>query len=225
MERGPGRLIEAIATLLIPPACREHVLGDLCERNESPQQYVLELIQTFPLVLVSRIRRTTDAAVLLMEAFTLYISFLVLASSPEQASFLYEHQGFLRIAIPVAVALLGLILADAYANPGKRSPLKPILGVALAAAFAFLSQPVLRAVNPELMLPTPIMILGGSVGTLLVSTLRFIFPPPADRPQGVNVPTFWQKQELAPVRLSPWVIRALVLAGVLLFAAYVFQRS
>jgi hypothetical protein len=69
------------------------------------------------------------------------------------------------------------------------------------------------------------MTLGGSVGILLVSTLRFIFPPVSDRPQGVNVPSFWQKQELAPMSFSArWVIRAIVVAGVLLFVAYVFRK-
>jgi len=225
MQGGPDRLTEFLAGVLIPPACREHVLGDLRERYESPQQYITEVMRTLPLVVVSRIRRTTDPVVLLMEAFTFYICFLVMASSG-QSAFLYEQAGFLRIAIPTAVALLALVLADAYADARKRSPLTPILGVVLAIGFAFVFQAVLLATYPELALPRAIMILGGSVGILLVSTLRFIFPPVADRPQGVNVPSFWQKQELAPMGFSArWVIRALVVAGVLLFVAYVFRKA
>ena len=225
MQRRPATLTEFIAGVLIPPACREHVLGDLRERYKSPQQYLAEVMRTLPLVVVSRVRRTTDPVVLLMEAFTFYICFLVLASSGHTA-FLYEQAGFMRIAIPTAAALLALVLADAYADPVKRSPLTPILGVALAVGFAFISQAMLLATYPELALPRPIMVLGGSVGILLVSTLRFIFPPVADRPQGVNVPSFWQMRELAPMAFSArWLFRALVVVGVLLFVAYVFRKA
>ena len=40
MEARPPILIEAIVRWLTPAPCREHVLGDLCERYTSPLAYV-----------------------------------------------------------------------------------------------------------------------------------------------------------------------------------------
>ena len=88
MMPGPSRFAEAVVGLLLPPACREHVLGDLHERYQSPQQYWPEAIRTVPLVILSRIRRTTDIVVLLMEICTTYMSFFVAAWQLGGVSFL-----------------------------------------------------------------------------------------------------------------------------------------
>ena len=140
MKPAPPKVIEAVVGLLIPPACREHMLGDLHERYTSLQQYIADAVSAVPCVILSRIRRTTTPQVLLMEAFALYASFLAATWQFDGMPFLYEQRGFLRLAIPTVVALVGLMLGDAYASPGKRSPLKPILEAALGVAFAFLSQ-------------------------------------------------------------------------------------
>ena len=42
MEARPPVLIDAIVRTLIPPACREHVVGDLWERYRSPAQFTLD---------------------------------------------------------------------------------------------------------------------------------------------------------------------------------------
>ena len=122
MKPAPPRLMQVVVGILIPPACREHVLGDLYERYKSPGQYLAEALCTVPLVILSRIRRTTDPQVFLMEAFALYLSFLAATWQSGGMPFLHEKRGFLRLAIPVAVALAALMLGDAYAPPGKRSP-------------------------------------------------------------------------------------------------------
>src|SRR6516225_7621174 len=79
MRSGPSKVAEAIVTLLLLPACREEVLGDLHERYRSPLQYGVEALCTVPLVILSRIRRTSDPRVLLIQAFALYASFLTAA--------------------------------------------------------------------------------------------------------------------------------------------------
>ena len=76
MNRGPSKAVEAIVAVFVPPACREEVLGDLHERYRSPLPYAWEALCTAPLVIASRVRRTTDPQVLLMQAFALYMSFL-----------------------------------------------------------------------------------------------------------------------------------------------------
>lgn len=76
MPSGPPKLLENLARLIIPPACREEVLGDLHERYRSPAQYLGDLIATVPFLIVSRIVRTTDLQLLLTDTLLIYGSFL-----------------------------------------------------------------------------------------------------------------------------------------------------
>jgi hypothetical protein len=126
-------VIERIVGIFIPPACREEVLGDLRERNDGVQLFIYDALRTVPFVIVSRVRRTTDSVVLLMEAFCCYVSFLSVAWVVEP-SMAASREGLLRLAIPGAIALFVLVVADAYANPKKKSVLRPVLAVALAFA-------------------------------------------------------------------------------------------
>ena len=107
MHHGPSKAAEAIVALLVPPACREEVLGDLHERYISSGQYGLDAVRTIPLVIISRIRRTADPQVLLMQAFALYASFLGAAWLKDR-TFLSDQWGLLRLAIPAGMAMLGL---------------------------------------------------------------------------------------------------------------------
>jgi hypothetical protein len=201
MKPVPPRLAEALVGFLIPPACREHVLGDLHERYTSPIQYFIDVLATVPLVILSRIRRTTDPVVLLMEAFVLYVSFLAAAAYFERA-LLNDQMGLFRLALPAAIAIVALVLSDAYDNPRRKSPLKPMLGSAFSVACAFLSQAVLSAGHSSLALSGWIVVCGGGVSILLVSTLRILFPPVADQRAGVNMPASWQKQAVEPITLD-----------------------
>ena len=180
MRPAPPKAIETLVGLLIPPACREDVLGDLHERYTCPRQYIVEAACTAPLVIVSGILRTMDTKRFVMEALALYTSFLAAALQLDR-TFLYEQSGFLRLAIPSAVALVALMLGDAYGNPRKRSTGKPILEAALGVGFALLSQAPLFMTSSELVVPRWIMISGAGMGLLLVWTLRMLFPPGATR--------------------------------------------
>jgi hypothetical protein len=216
MRTVPPKSLEKLVGFLIPSACREEVLGDLHERFQSTPRYVVDALTTVPLVVLSRIRRTTDAVVFLMEAIVLYSSYLAAAFFLNQ-NLLTDALGFCRLGLPVAISMLTLMLADAYANPRNRSPLKPMLGPALAAAFAWLSQAVLLAGLADFMLPRSVMVAGSSLGLLLVSSLRFLFAPAA------NVPAHWQKQSVAPFRISrpnTTVTLAALAIAILLFYVY-----
>jgi hypothetical protein len=195
MRTAPPKSFEKFVAFFIPPACREEVIGDLHERFLSTPRYVVDALMTVPLVITSRIRRTTDAVVFLMEAIVLYSSYLAAAFFLDQ-TLLTDALGFFRLGLPAAISMLTMMFADAYANPRNRSPLKPMLGVALATAFAWLSQAVLLAGNADFMLPRSVMVAGSSIGLLLVSSLRLLFAPAA------NVPAHWQKQSVAPFRIN-----------------------
>jgi hypothetical protein len=202
MAARPSQVIERLVGLLIPPASREEVLGDLHERCETTPRFLVEAAFVIPHVIASRIRRTTDRVILLMQALTLYTSF-VLAALWLDRPLLYDESGYALLAIPGAIVLVVVIFADAYADPKKLSPLRPMLAPVLGMAFAF----ALPA------LPRAVMIAGGSIGILLLSTLRFIFPPLADRAQIARVPAHWQKLELVPLPFpgGRWLVVALLL--------------
>jgi len=193
MYSGPSKTAEAIVAVFVPPACREEVLGDLHERYSSSGQYGLDVLRTIPLVIISRIRRTADPQVLLMQAFALYVSFLG-AAWLENGAFLSAPWGLLRLAIPAGMAMLGLILEDAYAKPGPRSQLNLARGPVLGLGLALASQGMFRIGNPDLALPSWIAFYGCAISLLLSSAVRILFPPATDQLQGANVPAHWLKQ-------------------------------
>lgn len=183
----PPRFIERLVGILLPPACREEVLGDLCERYQDVVQYCLEALFTVPMVIASRIRRTTDPVVLLMMGAVSYCCFLSSALYISR-DFLGRSYGFLRLGIPVVAVLLTLVLSDAYANPVKLRPLRPISGVALGFGLTLL----LRTFVPPL-----ILLFGAAFGMPLVAALRMLYTPIPDAPRGTHGPAHWMKQELA----------------------------
>lgn len=58
MPKGPSRFAEKIVGALLPGDRREEVLGDLHERYSSPRQYVLDVVRTVPLVVLSHTKRS-----------------------------------------------------------------------------------------------------------------------------------------------------------------------
>jgi hypothetical protein len=176
MGSGPSNRAEALIAFFIPPASREEVLGDLHERNATLPRYCRDAFRTVPLVIISRIRRTADPQVLLMHAFLVYLSFYS-AAWFKARGLLYEPWGLARLAIPGAVTVLALLLEDAYAKPGHRSPLRLLRGPALGLALAFLSQAVLWTRHSSLALPPWIVLYGVAMSLVLTSALRMLFPP------------------------------------------------
>jgi hypothetical protein len=217
MRSAPPRMIETILRLLIPPACREEVLGDLYESCDSLGQYVREALRVAPMVLF-RIRRTADSQVLLMQAVALYLSFLG-AACQEGKAFLLQDSVLLRLAIPPIWVVFGLILDDAYAVPGKRSFMKQMRGPVLGLAFAYLSQVALSADNLIPALPLKVMFFGSAAGGLFSIGLRYLFPSVIDRPAGAGGPALWLKHAPEPFRFTREVAPvAKILAFVLVLA-------
>lgn len=202
MESGPPKIIER----LIPPACREEVAGDLREESAGWMQTIHALL----CVIVSRVRRTADPVVLLMEGLTLYTTFVLTASSLDRP-LLFDRAGFLRLAVPSVAMLLMLVLADAYSDPSKTSPLKPMLGVLLGAA--------LTVGAGTLVLPRPVALAGAGFGALLILPIRILFPPPTER-LAAKIPAFWQKVELSPLSQFAKQLTAGVLFALLALIVY-----
>jgi hypothetical protein len=194
MPSGPSRIAEVVVAFLVPPACREEVLGDLYERFKSPLQYAGDASATVPLVILSRMRRTADPQILLIQAFALYASFLS-AAWVDGGVILHEQRGLLRLAVPAALVLLGLILDDTYASPGRRSPLKLAQGPLIGLGIALASQGILWISHPDLALSRLVVFYGCAMSLLLSSAVRMFFPPITEQLLGANAPALWLKQE------------------------------
>ena len=183
--RGPLKVVERIVSIFIPPACREEVLGDFEERFRSPAQYAFDAIRTVPMVILSRVRRTSDPQVVLIQAFAFYLSFLGAAWFFD-GELLRSEWGLIRLALPGAMAIVGVMLEDAYARPGT-----PRTGYALARGpvvglmLAWITQ------AGQFTLPRWVMVTGCGMGLLLSTAIRILFPPMADQLQGANAPAYW----------------------------------
>ena len=157
------KLLEAIAAILLPPACREEVLGDLYERYRSLLKYFFEVLHTIPFVIASRIRRTADPGIVLIRAFALYLSFLC-AARIWGGDFLFERWALIRLALPCLIALLWLTLDDAWATISPRSAFSAARSRVVAVLWALASQTA----------PRPIMLYGCLVSLLLLSAIRLL---------------------------------------------------
>jgi len=213
MEPGPSQIAEALVYWLLPPACREEILGDMRERNQNSAQFLVEAISTVPSVIYSRIRRTTDAVVALMEVVAIYTVFVMTARWLDN-ELLFDKYGFARLAIPPVTFLVAIVLADAYSVPAKRWPLKPLLGPILGLALTYAAE-----LNARWVLPASVLAWGGAISVLLVSTLRLIFPPVTERLQAAKIPAHWQKLELSPpsFRLKSALLPCAALLALILY--------
>ena len=164
VEARPPKVIERVVQLLMPPASREHVLGDLSERYLSPRQYLVDALRILPFVLVSRVRRTCnpqlDTAVVVMLWF-----WAVIWGSGEHV--------WIAAGIPVFVAISVLILRGAYrANHLEFLP-PPPADYEWAASGVLLSQVILEITSPTLLLSTDALLGGFPVGFMMIFFIRW----------------------------------------------------
>jgi hypothetical protein len=196
VESGPSKVIERAVGLLIPPASREEVLGDMRERCGSTREFLGEASHVVPFVIVSRVRRTSDPLLLLMEAVMAFTAFFTSAWGLER-TLLYSEWGLVRLAIPVAGMLLALTIADAYSDPKKRWAMRPMVGPVLGIGLAFAA----NAAMGQWALPRLVMVWGVGIGMVMVSTMRMMFPPAGDQLQTARIPAFWSKLEAVPLKI------------------------
>jgi hypothetical protein len=200
-HRHPPKVLERIAGLLTPAACREELVGDLHERCTSAWGYFKDALFAIPCVIASRIRRVVDAPVLLLQATVAYLSFLCAAWIVDGAVSADEW-GFWRLTIPTGAILIGMVLAEVYAKPGVSSRWQPVRGPLLGAGLAFVAR---------IAVPFQILLYGAALSVILASTTNLLFPPVTLRPQGANLPALWLKYSW-PQRGRPgWFIAAVVM--------------
>ena len=179
----PPKTLEKIVAMLTPPARREEFMGDLYERYRSPLHYLSDAWFGVPCVIYSQVRRTANPGVLLLDALLLYLSFFEAAWQMDR-EFLYTPLAMIKLAIPAAVAVIGLMLADAYARPGRRSPLRPFVHAVVGIGIAAFAQAALRASGLPIALPWWIAAAGFALGVVGVSMIGMLFPPDDRTPRG-----------------------------------------
>jgi hypothetical protein len=205
MASGPPKMLEGLAKALIPPACREEMLGDLYERYKSPAQYLGDLVSALPFVILSRIIRTTHIRLLLMDALIVYGSFLAAAWYVAR-TLVTDEGGLMRLAVPSGLTLLGLLISEAFTPPLKRPPSDWIRSFGIKLA--------LIALCKLSGLATEANFYGLVVSLMLVSTARLMFEPDTARPQGAGGLALPAGQESRLVSRTGRVSMTLILLAV-----------
>src|SRR5262245_45001162 len=137
------RLLQTVLNRLLPPTCREHVLGDLEERSRlstgsnAAREHLIDALRMIPLIVWSQMRRAVPPRLFAAQALVAYTAFGTAAFQALGFAFFNDEYGFIRIAAPTLVSLLVLALADTYSTPMERPPWhqSKLVGLALSGAF------------------------------------------------------------------------------------------
>src|SRR5262245_7711417 len=180
METRPTPLAEAIVRTLVPPASREHVLGDLQERFTSTRQYVLDACAALPFIIGSRIRRTTHPLGFL---FTTAFLWFAVFYGP-------FHKSWLTALIPSVAGALAFVFRDAYRTLKPRHIREAAFDAGTFALTVVLSQALVALIAPDLVLPKSSLLMGLPLGTLVLFLVRVQMPggaAPARMPNEMSI--------------------------------------
>ena len=180
MHSRPPAVIENIVRLLVPPASREHVMGDLSERYRSPRQYLTDAFQSLPLIIASQVRRTSNPGRLGVVAATLFG--LLNANA---------HNSWLVAALPTLLATAALILRDVYRAPSptpftatKSRP--AAIDVGVAAGCMLLWQAFAALFAPQWLLPARALSVGLPIFCVLLFFVRLQAPQATSWPPAIT---------------------------------------
>ena len=174
----PPEIVEDVVGWFLPPACREEVLGDLYERYVNAAQYAASVLNVTPRVIVSQIRRNTDAVIFLLTACAICYSFAAGWADLPAYIDLTDQVRLLKIEIATVAALVALLVRNGYAALEERRQRAITLDIAVAMGVAGVTQLVLMAAaRPDLMLLRWCPSKGTASAWLFIILLRAIFPP------------------------------------------------
>jgi hypothetical protein len=168
MGSGPPKVIEFSIGVLLPPAYREHVLGDLYEQYRSPLQYSVDGARAVASILGSQIIRTWNTWLMLAQALSLIVSFTPFGSVIADSS-------QMRIAIAVVIPLAVLMLCDAYRSPAPYAS-RAVTDVTISIGLMFAGETILSAFRPDLVPLSAAFNVAGAVGALSLLLIRRVWP-------------------------------------------------
>jgi hypothetical protein len=172
----PPPILERIVRWLVPPASREHVLGDLSERYRSPLGYLADALLVIPFVIGSQLRRSCNFAVLGVIAFTGYGVFTGPGTSP-----------WFVAAIPTVVFIATLALRDAYRTNSHSAAREAAIDVGLGAFFVLIWQGIASFIATDLLLARPVLFVMLPILCAITFFVRMqrapagLWPPPIAR--------------------------------------------
>lgn len=176
----PPECVEDMVGCFLPPACRQEVLGDLCECYENVFQYALSAASVIPRVVLSQIRRNTSTRIFLVTTCGIYYSVAAGAVNFSQGD---TAQTLFRIAIPIIPAILILLVRNGFAALEDRRQRAITFDIVIALGVAALTQLVLLAAfRSDLTLRGWWPSDGTLLAWLFVIVLRAFFPPEAKVP-------------------------------------------
>lgn len=205
--------LELVVSLLIPAPCREEVVGDLYESCGSRTRFVASAIRVIPMVVLSRIRRTADLQLVVIQAASLLLCFLGAAQLEGEAEVVFGS-GLLRFVIPVSVVLIGSLLEGAYARPFERWSSRVLTGPLFGGILAYAAQSLVAFFDPQLILPGPVLLYGAAAGSLFCAAIKMSFPVTL-RSGKHGISPIWRASGSPPARNAS---RAFVLIKVLFIA-------
>jgi hypothetical protein len=209
METRPPELIEAIVAHLIPPACRENVVGDCAERYKSPAQYLFGALSALPFIVASQILRTFRLAAFFSQAAVLYFAF---AGASVAGSGALNKQPLLPLAILIGIALFVLVVRDAYADPQEQPARRALRDVGFSIGIAICCEGLLRDLQLlNLALPPWVVLAGSAVSIPMLYMVRRFFQPRKDFVAPASGPTSSLNEHQKAWQLNlVWVMAGLI---------------
>lgn len=119
--------LERFARWVMPPMVRESIVGDLLERYRSPLQFIAETVRVLPFVIAGQFRRSTEAPMLMLQAFILLACLGGFHPRAGAVPF------WLVSGLPAVVAFLVLLMRDVYRTQEQRSTRRAVIDTAMAA--------------------------------------------------------------------------------------------
>jgi hypothetical protein len=173
MEARPHPLAERLVAGLLPPACREHVLGDLHERYVSTGQYVRDAILTVPFAVWGQVRRTTSAMSAVAQAGAVYVAFLAASAGvglgPVEPGLASAGAGLAALSALVVVAL-----RDAWAGRGAQPTTRLVLDAVLGMTAAAVVHAILQTFDARVAFAPAAVSFACATGLPLLGGVRVI---------------------------------------------------
>ena len=171
METGPHPLAERVVARLLPPPCREHVLGDLYERNATTGRYVWDALRSVPFAVWGQVRRTTSPGLACLQGGAVYGGFLS-AYGRVAPGVLQTTDGALGTLTPALTAVVVLALRDAWTGGPQRISIRALVDAPLCVAIACAAHVAVQASRTHSLVGSTVTMVAGVVSLLLLSLVR-----------------------------------------------------
>jgi hypothetical protein len=112
-----GGVMVELTRSLLPPGCREHVLGDLQERYRSPLGYLADAAGAVPAAIFGEILRVTPPPFILLEAILVYTSFFAAAVYSRAMGPFWMHATPSQLAAMTGLVMMGSLWRDSREQP------------------------------------------------------------------------------------------------------------